>query len=191
MKITDSGNSDKKIMKKRRGGIMTVLVIIIVLALLGASLWLFAETMKNRSYKEGKALLEKGDYSAAAAVLQKADRWSLRSDAGILYALGEARMKLGEYDAAKSAFEKNISLNPGNAEARYQLGMIYLKQKNTEAAKGQIKALEELGTDEARGYADELKSSIQTGAVKGFFNDLFKKLLPGIPDALKDIVPQE
>lgn len=174
---------------RRRGGFVAILITIIVIVLLAASGWLAAEAMKKRSFEQGRALLERGDYTQAAALLEKAERFSLRPDAKILLALATARSRLGEKDAAKSALEKVVSIEPANAEARYELGKIYVGQKNYKAAKSEIKALEDIGTGESREYADELKSSIQTGAVKGFFNDLLKKVLPGIPDALKNVMP--
>ena len=60
----------------------------------------------------------------------------------------------------------------------------YISEKKTTALEG-------IGTEEAKEYADELKGAIQTGAVKGFFNELLKKILPGgIPDALNNTVPE-
>lgn len=177
-------------MNRKRGGFMTLAVIIIAIALLCGTGYFAAGAMKNRNAKAGMALLDKGDYTQAAVMLEKAKSYSLRPDAEILFALGSARLHLGEKSAAKSCFEKVVAIEPANAKARFELGRIYLSDQNYGAAKSEIKALEELGTDEARRYADELKEARQTGAVKGFFNELFKKILPGVPDVLGNILPE-
>lgn len=168
---------------------MTLIVIIIALALLCGTGYFAAGALKARNAKEGMALLEKGDYTQAAVVLEKAERYSLRPDADILFALGSARMHLGDKSAAKECFEKVVSIEPGNAKARYELGKMYLADKNYDGAKSEISALEGLGTEEGKQYAEELKRSRQSGAVKGFFNELFKKILPGMPDVLDNAAP--
>ena len=177
-------------MRKNRGGITTVLVIMIVVAMLAATAWLVIGTLRKHNVEQGLASLERGDYTQAALCLEKAARYSLRPDAAVLFHLAEARLKLGDITAAKGSLEKVISLEPRNAAARYELGKIYVNEKNFGAARSEISALEEIGSEEAKGYADELKSSIKTGAVKGFFDELLKKIIPGgIPDALKNAVP--
>ena len=177
-------------MRKNRGGITTVLVIMIVVAMLAATAWLVIGTLRKHNVEQGLASLERGDYTQAALCLEKAARYSLRPDAAVLFHLAEARLTLGDITAAKGSLEKVISLEPRNAAARYELGKIYVNEKNFGAARSEISALEEIGSEEAKGYADELKSSIQTGAVKGFFDELLKKIIPGgIPDALKNAVP--
>lgn len=178
-------------MSKKRGGIITLLVIIIVVALLAGTGYFAMGAVKNKNAQDGIALLERGDYTRAAVCLEKAKRWSLRPDAAILFALGTARLHLGDKTEARDNFEKVVSIEPKNAEARYRLGKLYIADKNNEAAKSEIKALLALDTEEARGYAQELKESMQTGAVKGFFNELFKKILPGVPDVLGNIMPEE
>ena len=178
-------------MGRNRGGITTVLVIIIAVVMLAATAWLVLETLKKRSAEHGLAYLRSGDYTQAALCLERAARYSLRPDAAVLFHLAEARLKLGGLAEAKSGFERVISLEPRNAAARYELGKIYIGEKNFGAARSEITALEEIGTEEAKEYADELKGAIQTGAVKGFFNELLKKILPGgIPDALNNTVPE-
>ncbi len=176
-------------MNKRRGGFMSLVVIIIALALLCGTGYFAAGAIKARNAQAGMAFLEKGDYTQAAAALGKAERYSLRPDAKVLFALGTARLHLGEKTEAKNCFEKVASIEPENAKARYELGKMYLADKNYDAAKSEIKALEAMKTDEAAGYANELKQARQSGAVKGFFNELFKKILPGVPDVLGGIMP--
>lgn len=176
--------------KRNRGGVTAVLVAVAVLAMLAATAWLVLGMMKRHNTERGLAYLERGDYTQAALCLEKAARYSLRPDAAVLFRLAEARLRLGDPAKAKDSLEKVIAIEPRNAPARYELGKIYIGEKNFGEAKTEITALEEIGTEEAREYAAELKTSIQTGAVRGFFDELLKKIIPGgVPDALKNIVP--
>ena len=172
-------------MKKQRGGTITVLVVAVVLALVGASAWLCAGMTSRRSYKEGIAAYERGDYKEASALLERASKWALRDDARILFALGETKAQLKDNEAAKSCFAKVVALEPNNVKARYELGLIHIDQKNMSAAKEEIKQLELIGTDEACALADELKAEFHTGAVRGIIGSIVDKIAPGVREIFK------
>lgn len=176
-------------MKKRAGGIYTIFVIIISLILISATAWLAVETMKSHNYRKGLALMEKGDYREAVLRFENAARYSLRPDTAVLMALADSRLAIGDIAGAKESFEKVLSAEPDNARARYNLGKIYLGEKDFDAVRNEISKLEELNTEEARGYAEELKTELRGGVVKGFFDDILKKIMPELPDALKEAVP--
>ena len=119
----------------------------IVVAMLAATAWLVIGTLRKHNVEQGLASLERGDYTQAALCLEKAARYSLRPDAAVLFHLAEARLKLGDITAAKGSLEKVISLEPRNAAARYELGKIYVNEKNFGAARSEISALEEIGSE--------------------------------------------
>lgn len=169
-------------MKKRKGVILTVVVIVIAVALTAASAYLAACAAAKRSMAKGLSLSESGDYAGALPYFEKADRYSFGRDAEVTAALAETYEMLGQKDAAKEAYKKVLSLDSGNAEARYRLGTIYIGEKNFGAAKTEIEELEKLGTEESLRYAEILKDESRAGSVKNLFNEIVQKVLPGFMD---------
>lgn len=168
-------------MKRHSGKFSTFIVAIIVIALLCGTGWFAAQAYMTRSLKTGRALYEKGDYSAALASFQKADKFSLRPNADVTRGLADSYLALSDFDNAKKSFEKLVKLEPRNARALYALGLLAIRAKNYDDAEKQITALRELGGDEGTKYADALRSKMEVGKVKGFFQDLIKKVVPSLP----------
>lgn len=68
-----------------------------------------------------------------------------------LFTLGQALSNQGNSEVAELAFEKALKLNPTNADANYELGMIlYYGKKNDARAKELLSKYVELGKDKAK-----------------------------------------
>ena len=70
------------------------------------------------------------------------------------YARGMRALQLGLYDEAVNAFQEVLRLNPQNAEAHCELGAAYrLKEKNNDALKAYLRALELPASPQTHGVA--------------------------------------
>ncbi|MCF0247786.1 MAG: tetratricopeptide repeat protein [Synergistes sp.] len=178
-------------MKKSKGSIMTFFVIVIVLVLLAATAWLAVAAIQRRNAQIGRDFLKSGDYTHAAEYLEKANRFSLRPDAELIYSLAEARLGLGETEEAKTLFKEVVSIERGNIGAHYELGKIYVSEKNFGDAKNEISALKEIGSEKALSYAAELEDSMQSDAIKDAVEGLINKILPnGVSNFFKKMMPE-
>ena len=176
-------------MKRRNGSFMTALVSIIAILLICGTAFLYVATMRDRNIVKGESLLSAGDYAAALEVFKKADKYSLRPDIRVVKGLAACSLGLEDYEAAAHHYATLIGLEPNNVEAHFTLGQLYIRTKNYGAAEKQIRILRDIGTEEAVKAADGLTSQKQSGLVKGFFRDLFKKIapdFPGIPGLTED-----
>ncbi len=73
-----------------------------------------------------------------------------------LFALGQKLSSQGNSEVAALAFEKTIKANPQNAEAYYELGMIYYQEKINDAkAKEMLEKYAQIGKDAA--HLDNIK----------------------------------
>ncbi|NLD05530.1 MAG: hypothetical protein GX672_06515, partial [Synergistaceae bacterium] len=79
-------------------------------------------------------------------------------------------------------YEKLVKLEPDNVEARYKLGLLYIRAKDYGAAAKEVTALRIIGTESAIQSADALTENLSSGKVKEFFRDLLKKIAPGLPE---------
>lgn len=165
-------------MKNKGFGVVSVIVAVVSIILLAAAAWLGAEAVKKRGIEKGTEALAAGDYAQAVEYLARAEKFSLRSDASVLTALGEAREGLGDKPAAKECYSRAIEADGAHAAAHYRLAKIYIEEKNFEAARTEAAALEKLGTAEASQYAKELKQEIGLGSVKSLFDGIVEKVLP-------------
>ena len=73
------------------------------------------DLIAERRFAYAKAAAEEGDFSAAAELfeqtLERAPHW-----AAAWFALGEARQKLGDLDAAAHAFRDELAADPADAQ---------------------------------------------------------------------------
>lgn len=157
------------------------MVTVIVIALLCGTGWLVAQTMKNRSISAGQAMLAAGDYKGALEAFTKADKLAMRPSMEAVAGKAECYLKLGDYENARGSYETLVKLEPTSAKFRYTLGLLCIRAMDYEAAEKEIKGLRALGTDEGASYADALTDKMQSGRVKGFFRDMFKKIVPKLP----------
>ncbi|MBQ9882334.1 MAG: tetratricopeptide repeat protein [Synergistes sp.] len=177
-------------MKKHKGGFAALLVAIIALAALAGTALLSVEAFKKHSLEKGLAALAAGDLRTAVEKFEKAAKFSFRPNAFILLNLAKAQYALGDVNKATENLQKAESADPADADIRYELGRIYIREKNYGDAKKEISALEALHTDKADRYAQELREAAQTGTVKDAVGDFLKKILPeGIPGILKNVLP--
>ena len=168
--------------QKHSGKFSTVIVTIIVIALLCGAGWLTAQTVKGRSVAAGQTMLAAGNFKGALEAFTKADKLAFRPDARAVAGKAECYIGLGDYENARKSCEILVKLEPETARHRYTLGLLCIRAKDYEAAEKEIKSLRALGSDEGSDYADALSEKMQTGRVKGFFRDLFKKIAPNLPD---------
>lgn len=177
-------------MKKHQGGFGTILVILIAIAALAGSGLLSVEALKKHSIEKGLAALASGDLRTAVEKFEKAAKYSFRPNAFVLLNLAKAQNALGDTEKAKENLQKAESAAPSDPEIKYELGRIFISEKNYGAAKKEISDLEALHTDKADRYAQELREAAQTGTVKDAVGDFLKKILPeGIPGILKNVLP--
>ncbi|MBR4400861.1 MAG: tetratricopeptide repeat protein [Synergistes sp.] len=177
-------------MKKHTGGFMALLVAIIAIAAILGSGLLSVEALKKHSIEKGLAALATGDLRTAVEKFEKAAKYSFRPNAFILLNLAKAQAALGDTEKAIENLQKAESAAPSDPDIKYELGKIYINEKNYGAAKKEISGLEALQTDKADRYAQELKEAVQTGTVKDAVGDFLKKILPeGIPGILKNVLP--
>lgn len=83
--------------------------------------------------REAHQLLNREQWKEALARLQKA----VEVDSTFMRALGDrayVQMRLGEFDAAKQAFEQVLKADPNSLQARFYLGSIEVEMGNLESA---------------------------------------------------------
>lgn len=168
-------------MKKSVGSFMTGVLTIVTIVLLIATALLVAVTIRERNITKAEALLRGEEYAEAFEVFKKADKYSLRPDIRVVRGLAVCSLGLQDYEAATHHYETLINIDPDNVEAHFTLGLLYIRSKNFGAAEKEIGLLRKIGTRQAVSGAEELSSHLQSGMVKGFFLDLFKKIAPSFP----------
>jgi membrane associated rhomboid family serine protease/Tfp pilus assembly protein PilF len=112
----------------------TAVIIAVALVVFGCSAWL----RQSRSYlihaKRGEELLDQNKTSEAIAELQASVRQ--RPDyAPTHFALAHAYFDLKQYDLAAVELKNILAIDPRNTSAEYELGIVSLRQQNTQAAK--------------------------------------------------------
>ena len=168
-------------MKKQRGGFLSGFVVILVIILLVGTGFLAVETIRDRNITKAVSLLRSEDYSQAAEFFVKAQKFSLRDDARVIRGLAECSLGMEDYDSAVRYYEKLVKIEPDNVDARYKLGLLYIRAKDYGAAEKEIDALRSIGTNRAILGADSLSENLTSGKMKGFLRDLLKKVAPGLP----------
>ncbi len=178
-------------MKRQRGGFFSGLVVVMVIVLLAATGLLAVATLRERNIAKAESLLRSGDYHESADLFRKAEKYSLRPDSRVLRGLAESSLGMEDYESAVMYLEKLVKLEPDNVEARYKLGLLYIRDKDYGAAEKEVEALRSIGTEKALSGAEALSENLASGKVKGFFRDLLKKVAPGLPDipGITDDVP--
>ena len=109
-------------------------------------------------YKRGSALLESGDYSAAAIPLEKASRFE-PDKTSIREALGRAYFRSGRYAQAREEFAAVVERAPVNDFAHFCLGRSLEKTGRPEEARRHLALACCLRPDRAdyRAYRDRLR----------------------------------
>ena len=169
-------------MDRRRGSFFPGLVAMLVIILLSATALLAIAAIRERNITKAESLLRSGDYYGASELFMKAEKFSLRPDSRVVKGIAESSLGMEDYDAAAKYYEKLVKLEPDNVEARYKLGLLYIRAKDYGAAEKEVEALREIGSESAIEGADALAENISSGKVKGFFRDLLKKVAPGLPE---------
>jgi tetratricopeptide (TPR) repeat protein len=93
-----------------------------------------------KAYQEGVAALQARDYGAAVSKLRIASE-AARDNALVNYAYGLALVGANEPRDARRAFERAIRPADAPADARKQLGLVYLQLNEREKAQEQLAAL--------------------------------------------------
>lgn len=81
----------------------------------------------RESYEKGCALYSKNEYRAAAKQFEEASQ-SIRST-DIQYNLGNCYYRLNDYPHARLAYERAVSIDPSNSDAKYNLRITAAKIK--------------------------------------------------------------
>lgn len=71
--------------------------------------------------------------------------------------LGDAYWELGRLEDAAGMYRSSLKIKPDQAETRFRLGVIYLKQGAREAALEQHRELSKLDPDLAQKLADRFR----------------------------------
>jgi rhomboid protease GluP len=118
----------------------------------GGVLWL----ARSRSYlvhqQSGLARLNAGDPDAAIRELQKSARQKPDS-VDIHEALAEAYFNKRDFDNAAAEMKRAIALDPRNERAQYNLGLIYMEQKQPGKAEDVFTQLLKTNPNSANGHA--------------------------------------
>lgn len=185
-------------MRKRQGSFSAILVAVIVLILLAGTAYLGAAAVAERRTRHGEKLLLDGQFAGAADKLKEAEKYNkftMRKNARVTELLAESYYGLAEYDSALEYYKRVIKSEPGNAHARYRLGLIYIDRKEYKEADAQVAGLEKIRTYEAQQYAAELSEAMREDAIKDVFKDVYDKLaprlpkIPGLTDIFKESPP--
>jgi tetratricopeptide (TPR) repeat protein len=109
-------------------------------------------------YRRGSALLEHGDFSAAAIPLEKA-REMEPEKSSIREALGRAYFRTGRYEAAADEFQAVVERYPVNDFAHFCLGRSLEKSGRTREARKHLALAASLRPERAdyRLYRDRLR----------------------------------
>ena len=91
---------------------------------------------------KGYAYYRKGDYPAALAAYREAEAIAPRL-ATLHFHKGETYAAMGHADLAKEAYQKAIFYAPAYSEARYQLAVLLLKEKQIDEAKKNLAVIVE------------------------------------------------
>jgi len=169
-------------MSKQRGGFFSGLVVMLVIILLLATALLAVAAVRERNITKAESLLRSGDHYGASALFIKAEKFSLRPDSRVIKGIAESSLGMEDYDTAAQYYKKLVRLEPDNVEARYRLGLLYIRAKDYGAAEKEVEALREIGSESAIEGAEALAENLSSGKVKGFFRDLLRKIAPSLPD---------
>lgn len=169
-------------MNRQRGGFFSGIVVMLVIILLSATGLLAVATLRERNIVKAEYLLRSGDYYGAAELFRKAEKFSLRPESRVVKGLAEANLGMEDYEIATQYYEKLVKLEPDNVDARYKLGLLYIRAKDYGAAEKEVETLRSIGTESAIQGAEALSENLSSGKVKGFFRDLLKKVAPGLPE---------
>lgn len=165
-------------MKKYRGRFSAIFTAVIAIALaLGATV-LFTEAYKERNIMRAELFMRDGNTREALICYKNADKYTLRHEEQVLRGIIECSIAEGDYATARSVTVKLLELDPNDAEMRFTLGKLLIKNKDFDSAKEQIRELRNMRTEETQRYADELTSLIRTDTVKGFIENLIDRVVP-------------
>jgi tetratricopeptide (TPR) repeat protein len=150
-----------------------------------------------RALVEGKRLIDHGKYVQAVDALKTATSPAslVSTNAQAWNYLGLACHYAGQADDAQRAYQRALILNPELAEARYNLGCLWLGQGKLEAAKGEFIAYTLRRPNSVEGFlklgavlmrasehhGPQLRS-MELGAAEKSFNDALR-LSPQNPEA--------
>ncbi len=141
-----------------------------------------------RALLAGKRLIEKGRYEQAVVELKTATLL-LATNAQAWNYLGIACHHAGQINEAVQAYQKALSLNHDLAEARYNLGCLWLEQNKLDAAKTELTAFTLRRGNSTEGWLKlgtvQLRSRDLNAAVKCFNEAL--RLSPQQPEALNGL----
>ena len=109
----------------------------------------------------GKALVRTGRADEAVAQLRRLQGKDV-GQGQLHYYLGAAYRRQGKRAEALEALQKSIAVNPNSYESRYLLARLYLEAGQTELARKQMAAFEQLRQREGRGRSvDAMKQERQ------------------------------
>ncbi len=139
-----------------------------------------------RALLAGKKLLEGGDYQGAAEQFKLATVLLGNTNAQAFNYLGLASHQAGQTVEAERAYRRALALNPDLAEARYNLGCLFLAENKLDQAKAELTAYTLRQGKSIDGWlrlgAAQLRSRDFLGADKSFGEAL--RLGPQDPEAL-------
>ena len=128
----------------------TAVIIAVALVVFGCGAWL----RQSRSYlihaNRGEELIDQNKTTEAIAELQASVR-QRKDYAPAHFALAHAYFNLKQYDLAAVELKNILAIDPRNTSAAYELGIVSVKQQNTQAAKAIFTRL--LQQDSNDGYA--------------------------------------
>lgn len=119
--------------KNESRGFCFLFFLALALALAGCS------PAGTRALLKGKKLLDKGDYTDAAAEFESATR-NMTTNAQAWNYLGVADQHIGQLDDAAKAYQRALDLDRDLMEAHYNLGCLWMQEDKPDKAVGEFTA---------------------------------------------------
>jgi tetratricopeptide repeat protein len=140
--------------------------------LLAGSLLASAQT---QGYKDGIEYYKAGQYENAKTILERTLNDASTDKSLANYYLGQVALAQGDKAAAKSYFDKGLSLNPENAYNYVGIGALDLLNGQTNAAEDQFKAAQKLAKKNAEISVSIARAYYNADAVK-YAKDIQKNI---------------
>lgn len=110
------------------------------------------------TYYLGNIALERGDWSRALPLLEKASG-AIPESFSVHYDFGKALLQAGQAERAIEEFKKAIDLNPKDSTVHYQLGQVFKRLKREDEARREFAKARELSEAERREMEKKVQSN--------------------------------
>lgn len=137
----------------------------------------------KQSFDQGNALYEQKDYKGAAAAFEKALPLakSPKNQSAVLARLADAYQKAKEYQKAVDTYQKDIQLNPSDANLHNNLGTVYADMGNFPTAEAEFEKAAQLDPANAARYYFNVGAIMYNAGKMDEAATAFKKVIQADP----------